>query len=168
VSNRRRALKVLAACTGAAAAGVAIVPSAAMLLEARRSQGNAGGRWVRVIRLSALAAGRPQRAWVVGPEIDAWNRAPDRRIGAVWLLRDGDSERVQAFSDACPHLGCAIELADGHFNCPCHESAFTLQGRRTTGPSPRDMDPIETRVADGWVSVKFRRFRQGSRERVSV
>jgi Rieske Fe-S protein len=98
-------------------------------------------------------------------------------LGAAWLRREGD--RVRAWSVVCPHLGCAIEQqsveggraqegARRGFTCPCHDSAFDDQGRRVTGPSPRDLDSLETRVEDGFVLVEFRRFRQGTPGKISI
>jgi Rieske Fe-S protein len=54
------------------------------------------------------------------------------------------------------------------FSCPCHTSRFALSGAAESGPSPRAMDALETRVQDGWVEVDFRRFRQGIAEREEV
>jgi Rieske Fe-S protein len=70
----------------------------------------------------------------------------------------------------CPHLGCAIDRsATGPgFNCPCHDSTFDAQGRCLTGPSPRGLDSLDTRIEDGFVMVDYRRFRQGTPEKVPV
>jgi cytochrome b6-f complex iron-sulfur subunit/menaquinol-cytochrome c reductase iron-sulfur subunit len=83
------------------------------------------------------------------------------QLGAAWLLRTG--ERVRAWSATCPHLGCTVNRSPTGqgFNCPCHDSFFDASGRRVNGPSPRDLDLLETRVVDGFVLVNFRRFRQG-------
>ena len=36
------------------------------------------------------------------------------------------------------------------------------------GPTPRDMDPLEVRVENGFVLVRFRRYRMGTADRVEV
>ena len=85
-------------------------------------------------------------------------------LGAIWVIREG--EKIRAMSASCPHLGCGIELNDDKksFNCPCHASRFALSGAPETGPSPRPMDPLATRVVDGWLEVDFRRYRDGTAE----
>ena len=103
----------------------------------------------------------------MGIEVDAWSVTPARRVGAVWLLREGaGGDTVKALSAVCPHLGCLIERRGDGFNCPCHVSAFARDGRALDGPSPRAMDPIEVRVRDGAVQVKWVRYRLGVSERV--
>lgn len=167
VSDRRRVLKVLAGCATAAAASASVGPALAFLTEAGDSGGGMDVPWIRLMRLEAIPLSRPTKVSVVGSQVDAWTRWPQRRLGAVWLIRDSDT-RVRAFSAICPHLGCAIEFARGGFYCPCHDSAFDLQGQRRSGPSPRGLDPLEVRVMDGWVSVRYRRFRLGVPQRVEI
>src|SRR5258708_2624601 len=54
------------------------------------------------------------------------------------------------------------------FYCPCHDSSFDASGTKASGPSPRPLDVLDTRVEDGFVLVRFQRFRQGIPEKVSV
>ena len=163
--GRRRALELLVAAGSAAYAGALLVP-AARYLEANGA--GAGGRWLRVARLEAVREGTPVRLAVRGEDRHAFTVTPEVTLGSVWLARDGD--RITALSSECPHLGCAVDLsASGQsYGCPCHTSRFALDGKVESGPSPRGMDPLPTRVVDGWVEVEFRRFRQGSTERAEV
>lgn len=90
---------------------------------------------------------------------DAWARADRVRVGAAWVRRDGD--KVVALSAVCPHLGCAVgfDPAERHFLCPCHKSAFSLEGSRQEGsPAKRDMDPLEV-TQKGPVRVRWVRYR---------
>ncbi len=166
MAERRTVLKVLTGCAGAAVAGVGVATTGAFVAQSERRPGSsAGASWRRVTRLDALEQGKPTKAAVIGSVEDAWVRSPDRRIGSVWLVRD--SERaVRAYSAVCPHLGCSIDVQDERFVCKCHDSHFTAQGAVVDGPSPRGMDPIEVRVADGWVEVKYKRFKLGTPDRV--
>ncbi len=90
---------------------------------------------------------------------DAWSvsAAP---LGAVWLRRvEG---KVEALSSTCPHLGCAIGYDPGskQYKCPCHRSAFGLDGEKLSGPSKRGMDPLVAKVgADGRIRVTFKKYR---------
>lgn len=42
----------------------------------------------------------------------------------------------------CTHLGCAVpyDPAKGQFVCPCHGSAFTMEGEVLNAPAPRPLD----------------------------
>lgn len=165
--ERRGALKVLVAIGGLAYAGALAAPAASFLTgPAAGAAGAAGGRerWVRVGKLDELPPGEPRRLKVIGEERDAFTVAKDQMLGAIWVIRE--DEKVRAMSASCPHLGCGIELNDDKksFNCPCHASRFALSGAPETGPSPRAMDALATRVVDGWLEVDFRRYRDGTAE----
>jgi Rieske Fe-S protein len=160
-------LKVLAGCATAAVAAVGVGPAIALVTEPGNEVGVGEIPWLRVARLEVLEPGRPTKVAVVGAEVDAWVRAPDRRLGTVWLIKDSETA-VRALSAICPHLGCTIEHEQNQFVCPCHDSAFGPNGEVRTGPSPRGMDPLEVRIAEGWVTVRFRRFKQGIAARVPV
>ena len=42
----------------------------------------------------------------------------------------------------CTHLGCSVpyDPSSGQFVCPCHGSAFTMQGDVLNPPAPRPLD----------------------------
>lgn len=165
--GRRGALKVLAIVSGAAACGAIGAPGAKMLAAAAKSGGGGKERWIRAARLDALEEGVPKRVAIIADARDAWTVERSKELGAVWLVRRGGN--VECLSATCPHLGCTI----GHdekagFFCPCHESSFAPDGARTSGPSPRALDRLQTRVVDGAVEVDFRKFRQGIPERIEI
>jgi menaquinol-cytochrome c reductase iron-sulfur subunit len=158
-TSRRRALGVIAG-GGAVGCAALVVPSARFV--AAPASGAAGqGYWIKTLPIEALPEGEPKRVSLVADHRDAWELEKNVELGAVWLLRRG--ETVVAWSNVCPHLGCAVDRAASGpgFYCPCHDSSFAPDGRRLTGPSPRDMDQLATRVDGGVVMVQFQRFRQG-------
>lgn len=166
MTDRRTVLKVVLASGAAALCASAVAPPIAFVVAPGRG-GPGGARWVKTVKLEKLADNRPRKVKIVSDERDAWKLEKDAELGAVWLIRNGDA--VRALSVVCPHLGCSIDESVGKgFACPCHDSSFDLSGKRENGPSPRDMDALETRVVDGVVEVDFRRFRQGTPERVEV
>jgi Rieske Fe-S protein len=97
---------------------------------------------------------------------NAWGVADDVPLGSAWL-RKTESGEVQALSAVCPHLGCAVDFDSqaGAFKCPCHKSAFGLDGAKISGPSKRGLDPLPVRVDEGRVKVTFIRFRSDIAER---
>ncbi len=166
--ERRGALKTLvvagSAVFGCALAAPAVVFVAAPLDANRGTK----GQWVKTVRLDELEEGVPKKVAVVADQRDAWTLARDVELGAAWLVRKG--EVVTAFSVTCPHLGCAINLdpAGKGYLCPCHTSGFDAEGKKVQGPSPRDMDPLATKIEAGAVLVEFKRFRIGVEERVET
>jgi menaquinol-cytochrome c reductase iron-sulfur subunit len=162
--SRRVALEVLAGVVGCGAIGAPAV----RVLVAPASGGAGSGRWVRAVPLDSLSEGEPKRVELIADRRDAWTIEKAVALGSVWLVRLEGA--VVAWSAACPHLGCAVDRSAtaGGFSCPCHESAFAADGRRLTGPSPRDLDTLATRVEDGVVLIEFRRFRQGIAEKETV
>lgn len=165
----RRALTLAVVVGGCAIAAATAIPAAAFVAAPVGSKG-AGGRWVRTLRLDQLAEGEPKRVAIVDDRRDAWTIERGVELGSVWLVRHGD--QVSAFSSVCPHLGCSVSVASSParagFACPCHTSAFDAAGKRTSGPSPRDLDTLAVRVEDGFVAVDFRRFRIGIAEKVET
>lgn len=164
--SRRTALRVLVALGSAAYAGAIAVPAVQFVIPA----GNAGAgkeRWVRVAKASDVTA-EPRRVQVIGDERDAFTVTKGQILGSIWIFREG--EAMRAMSATCPHLGCSIDLNTDKksFGCPCHASRFALLGQPESGPSPRAMDPLATRVEGGWLEVDFRRFRTGITERQEV
>lgn len=153
---------MIAGAVGAPALGFVAAPAT--------TAGAPGLRFV-VGRLEDLEIGVPKKFAIVGDQVDAWTRAPKRKLGSVWVQRTSERE-VRAFNVICPHLGCAIDrVADGAgrvtgFNCACHDSNWDINGKRQDGPSPRDMDPLPVEItADGQVAVTFKRFRIGTETR---
>jgi menaquinol-cytochrome c reductase iron-sulfur subunit len=168
--DRRGALKTIV--VGGSAVFVAGTAGPAIKLAMAPALGNTKteGRWIRVARLADLKDGEPKRVPVISEVVDAWTKYAKENVGAVWLLRNRDE--VRALSVTCPHLGCGIEKSANGFGCPCHTSAFDANGKRVSGPSPRDMDPVEARAVgdkdERWVEVRFLKFRQGVPEREEI
>jgi len=167
-TGRRGALKHLIVI-GSAALGCAVAVPAAVFVAApvKRGGGDEGARWVKTVRLQGLRDGEPRKVSIVDDERDAWTISRGVELGSVWLVRRG--EQVVALSAVCPHLGCAVNaLPDATFGCPCHTSTFAADGEKTSGPTPRGMDPMATRIDDGYVAVDFQKFRIGTHEREAV
>ncbi len=163
-----RALRRLVIFGGLCYAGALAAPAASFVLAPTKSAGSAGARWIRVARLVDLPERVPRRLQIIADRRDAFTLTRDELLGSIWVLRSGDA--VRALSAVCPHLGCSIDLAADHqgFACPCHASRFGLDGAAVAGPSPRDLDPLATRLVDGWIEIDFRRYRQGIAERREV
>jgi glycine/D-amino acid oxidase-like deaminating enzyme/nitrite reductase/ring-hydroxylating ferredoxin subunit len=55
-----------------------------------------------------------------------------------------DKNVLHTFSAICPHLGCVIRwnATERSFDCPCHGSRFTCDGKVVNGPAQTDLKRI--------------------------
>jgi Rieske Fe-S protein len=105
---------------------------------------------IRVATLDALSDdGLPRLFPVIADRDDAWTRYTNQPVGAVYLRRLPGTDQVQALSATCPHAGCFVALKPERkeFQCPCHTSAFQLDGERVMPcVAPRAMDELKCQV----------------------
>jgi menaquinol-cytochrome c reductase iron-sulfur subunit len=126
-------------------------------------------------KLKDLEVGVPRSFAVIKDVHDAWTRYPREPVGSIWLIRqpDGSPKPVIALSAECPHLGCPVILTADlkGFLCPCHTSAFDLEGTQKNDVPPRRMDDLEVQLGDGdnpEVRVKYQRFRTQREEKIPI
>ena len=152
---------------------ISVVPFAAGLTffidPLRRKTAGGKGESIRVASLSAIPEdGIPRKFSVVASRTDAWNKYPNVPIGAVYLRRSG--QKVEALNVVCPHAGCFVDFLEEKkcYLCPCHNSAFALDGTIADpkSPAPRGLDPLEVQVRGEEVFVVFQNFRAGTHERI--
>jgi menaquinol-cytochrome c reductase iron-sulfur subunit len=170
--------KLLAVLTGGA---IVTVPAAAgvaffldPLLRKRGSSRGGDGRrdaegFLQVTALAAIPAdGRPQIFTVYDYTVDAWNRF-DQPVGRVFLRKLPDGS-VTAFNVRCPHLGCAVDYrpSQNDYLCPCHMSAFDLEGHKKNEIPPRNLDSLEVKVKNAEVWVRYEVFKAGTSDRIVV
>lgn len=74
--------------------------------------------------------------------------------GRFYLVRQPDGGFL-ALYQKCTHLGCAVpwEPEHGQFVCPCHASAFEIDGEVINPPAPRPLDRFPVTISDGMVVV---------------
>jgi len=67
-----------------------------------------------------------------------------------------DREGLYAISLVCTHLGCIVSLneQEERFDCPCHGSKFTLEGKVTKAPAPKALEWFQVSLQpDGQLMV---------------
>lgn len=167
---RRAFLKLVTAGVGAVTAALAVVPGLGFLAGPARGGTGKGANPLRVATERDVKPNRPLRVTAVGPQEDAWLRLDKVTLGSAWLVRTVEDGPIRAFSTVCPHLGCGVDYDEkaGKFNCPCHTSAFDLEGRCLSGPSPRGLDELEAHVEGRDVLLRYQRFRVGTSKREPI
>ena len=171
--NRRGFVtKAAAVVVGGAITALPVSAGLAVLVDPLRRKSE-GGQLVRIAALDALPDDGVPRQFpvIVDHRDDAWNRFHNEAVGAVFLSREKGSDKVQAFNASCPHAGCfvAFNAERKQFQCPCHTSAFDLNGKAVFGPSPRALDSLACEIkTDGGtkeIYVAFQDFYTGIAEK---
>lgn len=126
------------------------VPAAGYLLFPARSR--KAGKWVETADFGALKLKQPEEVIFRRNRVDGWKVISEK--ASAWVVKMSDSE-VVAFSPQCTHLGCAVhwESPDKGFVCPCHTSAFGIDGKVTGGPAPRPLDRLPVKIESGKVMI---------------
>jgi glycine/D-amino acid oxidase-like deaminating enzyme/nitrite reductase/ring-hydroxylating ferredoxin subunit len=74
------------------------------------------------------------------------------RSGSQKIAVYKDAESIlHVFSAVCPHLGCYVRWNNDEksFDCPCHGSRFSCEGKVMNGPAISDLSPLEIKATDG-------------------
>ena len=76
------------------------------------------------------------------------------RGGRFYLTRLEDGGFI-ALSLRCTHLGCSIEWEEDkkRFICPCHSSAFAMNGDVQNPPAPKALDYYPIIIEKGMIKV---------------
>jgi menaquinol-cytochrome c reductase iron-sulfur subunit len=140
------AINLLGALLGAAVA----IPAAAYLLIRPKSSDEGG--FSEIGDLDQLKIGKPLEVLYERKRVDGWRKVTEK--ASTWLVKT-DPNTVVAFNPACTHLGCAYHWDNGadRFICPCHASAFSIDGKVLAGPAPRPLDRYVAKVQDGKILI---------------
>lgn len=175
--SRRRFYRLASGLLGGLIGAALAIPAVSYVLSPILRGRSKGGGFTPITRFSDLAPNVPQAFPVIESRTDAWVRYPPEPIGTVWLVRqpEGAEEPVLALSAECPHLACAITLSPDSktFFCPCHTSAFALDGARLNKVPPRGMDRLDVEPFDpsdpsAEVRVRFEKFRTMTEEKIPI
>ena len=101
----------------------------------------------------------PLKKIITVEQRDGWRKIVSEKAIYVLPIKDGV---LRVLSPICPHLGCSIPWveAKNQFICPCHTAIFALDGARVSGPAPRPMDDLESKIDNGTLKVRYQYFRQ--------
>jgi menaquinol-cytochrome c reductase iron-sulfur subunit len=119
-------------------------------------------RWIDIANLSDLGGDTPLTRKIRAETLTGWAKTIEER--QVFVLAKSN----KVLSAVCPHEGCEVfwEQGRNRFSCPCHESYFSPDGSRLTGPAPRGLDQLPSRVQDGRLQVQYESFENNSTTQV--
>ncbi|MBX9602548.1 MAG: ubiquinol-cytochrome c reductase iron-sulfur subunit [Bryobacteraceae bacterium] len=126
--------------------GALALPAAVYLLWPPRRRRTA--EWVEAADIGQLALKSPEEVVFRRNRADGWKITSEKET--AWVVKLAE-DQVIAFAPQCTHLGCAYHWDErkNYFLCPCHTSAFSLEGKVLTGPAPRPLDRFDVKVENG-------------------
>jgi Rieske Fe-S protein len=75
------------------------------------------------------------------------------RAGDLLIVRSSESAYA-AMSVVCPHLQCSVKVKSSSLiRCPCHQSAYKLDGSYISGPAKSGLHAFPLRVEQGVITV---------------
>jgi Rieske Fe-S protein len=102
--------------------------------------------------VEATHSSAPYAQWLTPGEVSSADEIPPgqgaivrRGLTKVAVYRDPSGALVER-SAVCRHLGCFVEWNSGEksWDCPCHGSRYTAEGRVVNGPAFTDLPPAES------------------------
>lgn len=108
-------------------------------------------QWVEVAPLSELTGDQPLLRQVEVEHDAGWTSVKAEQ--QVFVLPQQNNRVVSA---VCPHEGCTVEwrAEARNFFCPCHDSRFTADGARLSGPARHALDELPARVENGMLKIQ--------------
>jgi menaquinol-cytochrome c reductase iron-sulfur subunit len=135
-------LTVIYGLWGIISAGLGI-PAALYLLIPGRTR--AGGEWAEAGDIAGLKPNEPEELVFRRTRYDGWKVTSEKM--SAWVVKTA-ADQVVAFAPQCTHLGCGYRWDEQrrNFLCPCHNSAFDIDGKVLSGPAPRPLDRFDVQI----------------------
>jgi len=118
-----------------------------------------GAEWFPLGSPDQFTGKEPVRAEVEVRKVEGWRVSVVKQT--VWVTRDATGQ-LRVLSAVCPHLGCTVPWNAGErlFVCPCHKGFFKPDGVLVSGPPPRGLDSLPTKLENGQLWVKYQYYQQ--------
>lgn len=85
----------------------------------------------------------------------------------VLYIIHGTGELVYVMNPTCPHAGCTVgryNTTTSKTSCPCHGSAFGIDGSLLNGPATTGLQRYASRITQGVLEVEVPNFEFGIRQ----
>ena len=160
-SRRRFLTRVIYVISGAIGTALAIpVIVSTVLNPILASRKKAEAQWTELGNTADFKPGAPTLIRWNEEAKDGWVSTLLYR--AVWVYNDNGNYKV--WNPKCTHLGCLTYYNDqtNTIDSPCHAGIFGLpDGRVVSGPPPRPLDLLQSKVQDNKVYCIYQDFRLG-------
>jgi menaquinol-cytochrome c reductase iron-sulfur subunit len=133
------------------------LPAVAMFFGTAQAQ---AGDYVDIADVASLPEGEPTGITFAQETVDAYLH--ELLPHSVWVTKSSDSV-VTVFTPVCTHLGCQVawDKQKKQYVCPCHNSVFALDGKVVSGPAPRALDTLPSKVEKGRLLVQWVNYKPG-------
>jgi menaquinol-cytochrome c reductase iron-sulfur subunit len=110
------------------------------------------GNWIDLGDLSRFRPNWPEEVVFRQTRLDGWRVVSEE--ATAWVVVRSQ-ENILVFAPQCTHLGCAYHWDNGNHNfyCPCHSSAFSIDGHVLAGPAPRPLDRYTVRMNENHIEI---------------
>lgn len=76
--------------------------------------------------------------------------------GKCYLVRNAEGGFLALYRQ-CTHLSCMVIWEQDQFRCPCHGSAFTMEGKVITPPASSALSCFAVQIENGQVQIDTNR-----------
>jgi menaquinol-cytochrome c reductase iron-sulfur subunit len=149
--STRRAFHLAVVYVLGALIGIALaIPTILYLLVPPKPRKQSG--FIDAGDISQLTPGVPIALSFQESRLDGWRLETEKKT--AWVVKEPNNQIV-AFGAQCTHLACAYhwEMESGKFMCPCHGSAFAIDGKVLDGPAPRPLDRYVTKIENNRLQI---------------
>lgn len=148
--TRRRFLSVCAGTLSTIVAAAIAAPLAGMFLAplfVKRKE-----LWIQLGSLKDVKPDVPSKFTYSYVKMDGWFEKTV--YGSAYVVADGLGGRI-VLSNICSHLGCGVrwDLDKKAFLCPCHNGVFGRDGRVVSGPPPKPLAKLKSRVINDHIEI---------------
>src|SRR5688500_17904073 len=109
--------------------------------------------WLPAGSLGKLPINEPTPVTIRVARQDGYTQVVERRT--VFLVKGADST-LTALDSTCTHLGCRVswDTVSAELRCPCHGGAYDRTGAVKSGPPPRPLATLNTRIEGDSILVQ--------------
>jgi len=110
-------------------------------------------KWLPAGSLAQLPINEPTPVTIRVARQDGYTQVVELR--SVFLVKGPDSA-VTALDSTCTHLGCRVswDSMAGELRCPCHGGAYDRTGEVKSGPPPRALARLNTKIEGDGILVQ--------------
>ena len=73
--------------------------------------------------------------------------------GDILVVRSS-KDTYTAMSNICPHKECKVKVKSAELiQCPCHKSAYSIEGKYQSGPAKKDLLAFPVALKDGVLTI---------------